>query len=304
MISQPLLATIAKFVVIGGLMAGAAGGIYAVASTRGDDSSKQSVVAATATPTSEVGTATVTAQATAAATATPPAGLTDTGYKAPDGSPLYAECVGSDPISGAKLQLPPVYPTALPPTTPINTPPPQPSRFSASTPSSAEIPNFDFDAVTPAGSSTWPRAGNPCFGLSVSAPPSWQGQPNNFRSSGYQEGTGATFISPEEGLKLQLTYSHTKSDSIANQRHPGTDPSFGNGSFLLIRDRDIAIDSAPGILVYTSERGFGRPYVHLAYVVSPKPNWYLSISAFFSQPYNEQSLREVKAFVNAMKIAK
>lgn len=257
------------------------------------------------TATFAAGNATPLAQGTeVVAEPTPIAGLTDTGYKAPDGSPLYEECVGNDPISGARLQLPPLYPTALPPTTPINTPSPQASRPSAPTPIPAEIPTFDFDAVAPADPSTWTSASSPCYGLFASAPPSWQGQANNFTSLGYQQGTGATFYAPSEGLKIQLTYTNSTSDRVASSRHPGADPSFGNGSFLLIRDRDIAIDGAPGILVYTSDRGFGAPYVNLIYVVSPKPNWFLFISASFSQPYSEQAFREVKAFVETLRVAK
>lgn len=297
MISQSLIATVAKVVVIGGLMAGAAGGIYAVASTRGDDSSKQSVVAATATPKAGAVLATATSQTITPAPATPPSGLTDTGYKAPDGSPLYAECVGTNPVTGQKFQLPPTYPSPAP-HAPL--PSPAASQNTEPRPPDASLPAFDVLTVPPSDSTAWPRVSTPCLGgLSFATPPDWVAI-DGFAVGSYQQSAGAEYQSPDRAVKVDITYRYSTDDSIARFRNRQA----GNGTYLLASNVPVSVGGVQGLVDISSEAAESpQRYVAVAYLVSPRPNWYLSYVGFFSQPFGQASVADFLAVVNGTRFA-
>lgn len=296
MISQSLIATVAKVVVIGGLMAGAAGGIYAVASTRGDDSSKQSIVAATTTPTALAGSATTTDLATTTATATQP-GLTDTGYKAPDGSALYKECVGNNPVTGAKFPLPPDYPT--PSASPAFAPTSSTTAPAVARPPDSDLPVFDLSTLRPTDSSQWSRQSTPCVGgLSFGVPPSWSVS-HNLVVGGYQQAASAMFVSTDGSVKVDLTYDYSPLDLLAHTK--GANYS-GNGSYSLERNVDVTVSGATGVLNVSSDIVGSRDrYVTVNYLINPRPDWFLSIAAFVKKPFSEQQFADLLGFVSSIR---
>ena len=174
-------------------------------------------------------------------------------------------------------------------------------------PSASQLPPFAFRDVAPAAAApaTLTLHQSPCFGLTLSAPTRWVVDADSFGPFGYQDSTGATFYDEQIGLKLNLTYTYLPQvDAVEGSRHPGDALSFGNGSYLVIKDEAVTVAGGNGIMSLTSETGFGEPNMHLGYVVRIKPAWYLHISAFFQRPYSEQAFAEVKALVASIAIAK
>lgn len=196
-----------------------------------------------ATQTAPAGTATAPpATATSvASTASPVPDLTDTGYNAPDGSPLYAECVGTNPVTGQPLPLPPQYPTPAP-FSPLPSPPSNPNPNPR--PPDADLPQFDALAVTPSDSGGWARVSTPCLGgLSFAVPPHWSAI-DKFAVGQYQTDSGGQFTSSDTKVKVDMSYSYDRDDTFTRFRNRNA----GNGSYFLVWN---APASAAGA-------GFGR----------------------------------------------
>ena len=223
-------------------------------------------------------------------------GLTDTGYLAVDGSPLYAECIGIDPLTGTTFPLPPTYPTPTDSTPePAPTSPVQPEI----TPDPADLPSFEFDAVPPADSAGWIETQSECFGLSALIPTSWEIAPGSFEAGWYQQATGATFTAP--GLEVSLSYRYLPHyDAAAPIDTPGQ--SFGNAGYLLIKNRPVDLLSGSGYMNLIYDAIPAVPYLQLTYAVEVKPDWYLHLTAAFTQPYNEERFAEVKAFADKVQV--
>ena len=49
--------------------------------------------------------------------------------------------------------------------------------------------------------------------------------------------------------------------------------------------------------------GSTKPYLVLAYLIYTRPNWYLGYTAFFDQPYSEQSVADFVAMVASTSVA-
>lgn len=259
------------------------------------------------TPLAVGGSTTPGALATGVATPSPaaPPGLTATGYAAADGSPLYKQCIGPDPAAtinpsgtpGAKLPLPPVY-TTPGPFAPLPSPPAVANP--SAPPPSTELPSFNILALPPAASTNWRRDGTACVGgLSLAIAPGFTATAP-LTITGYAAGASAQYTAATPSVKLDLAYYYTLDDLMTRFQNR----SVGNGSYLLARNERVDLGGAAGLLDVSSEIvGARTRYVVLAYLVSPRPHWYLGYTAFISPPYTQSTFAEVLAMVNSTRFA-
>jgi hypothetical protein len=300
------LGLVARVAAIGGLMAAGGGAIYVVASTRGnDDEPAAASASATKTPgTASPLTETPSSTGGPSETKTPPAtttgdfdtALTDTGYKAIDGSPLYAECVGINPSTGAPLPLPPDYPTPGP-LAPTKS---SPTEDQGAPPPAADIPAFDVASVAPSDTKGWATERTSCLGgWSFAVPPGWIAL-YPLSAGGYGGGGGAMYHTANNSVKVDINFSYNRDDTMTRFRNG----SGGNGTYFIAKNLPVSIGGAPGLLDVSRDLVESpKPYVVVAYLLNPRPNWYLSYVGFFHQPYNQQSFADFIAMVNSTRFA-
>jgi hypothetical protein len=311
MSTHPFLASLLKVLLVGGVMAGGAGGFYFIAANR-PSNENNSVVAPTLTASPNItpgtGTAAVPTTSTgtpAAGTPTPSIALTDTGYKASDGSPLYKECIGLDPLALARgtprsaaptLPLPPpTLPTQAPGGfLPLPSPPADPNPNPR--PPAQDLPAFDVVGVQASDPAGWTRVSTPCLGgLSMAIPTAWTAL-DDFAVGGYQQGAGAIFRSTNGLVKVDMTYRYTLDDLFTRRRNS----SAGNGSYYLARNAPTTVGGASGTMDISSEIVLStRRYVVVSYLISPRPNWFLGYVGFFYQPYNDAAFADFYGMVNS-----
>ncbi len=230
--------------------------------------------------------------------ATPGSGLTDTGYKTPDGSPLHKECVGTNPATGAPLPLPPVYPTpgafAPLPSPPAN-PNPEPR------PDAAQLPAFDPLTVPASDASAWSRISTACAGgLSFALPPTLAPvDPYSFGQ--YESVSGGIYATSSYAVKIDVSYSYSGSDD-ALARFRNSAP--GNGTYLLARNQPISVGGVQGLVDVSSEIvGAKARYLVIAVLVNPKPAWYFGVDAFIQPPFTQSAVADVLATLKSVRFA-
>ena len=215
----------------------------------------------------------VTATGTPTAATTPIAGLTDTGYKAPDGSPLYAECIQAQP----PLPLPPQYPV---PSGPITYPPIPSVLNPGPTPAPSDLPPFDPTSLITAPTAGWTTYASKCFGFSVTYPADWV-LVSPFGPAGYQQGEDGVIASPDRSAKVEVHLRISDADELKLAMAAGGRP-------------DVFILDGPTATTFK-----GRPaVVHYAYLAEPPAasvlvytvglggSRYLTLSTRFISPYN------------------
>jgi len=303
MLTSSFLSTLVKVLLVGAVMAGGAIGFYYVVENRPSNDQHAQVAAPSPAasadtsvgPTSPTaGTSpTVAPTASAASTPTPAAGLTDTGYKALDGSPLYAECMQPG------LPLPPTYPTPSgPPATPV-VPSPYPSGAlnERTPPSAGEMPSFDLRTVQPAVRSGWSAIESKCYGYSMEIPPGWTGARE--LPIGYQQGETTTAgVNGQVSLHLQYVYSDA--DLLTpEERSQGT-----FDVYLFDPPLRTAFDAHDAVEQYVFDafplEGSKASAVELKYTVRVSAHWWASIIATLYEPYDPQQAAELRAVLDSM----
>lgn len=281
MTTSPFIAGLAKFVAVGTLMAGGAGGIYFVSRTN-EDSGDRQVVAETPTV-SSAETATPTPEPLPG---TPePATLTDTGYTAPDGRPLYAECMQP----GAPL--PPEFPEAIGTVAPEPTPDPSiDPNVGKATPSPSDLPPFDPRTIAPADTTGWVVRRSACYGYSLAIPPGWEGQ---FSQAGYQQGEGATLFSPNRLAKVDVTVNYTPVDQF-------TGTFSGQPNEYLLERLQITRDGRLGFVLYVHESG-GLANVRLTYFYQYSPDHYVGLGVTLFAPYDANLASQARALAESLR---
>ena len=224
--------------------------------------------------------------ATAAATRTP--ALTDTGYTAPDGSPLYKECVA------AGLALPAVYPTPAA-TEPVPSPI-SPSVHGDTAPPPSAVPAFDPMRVAPAATTAWHRVFSPCMRLTFRYPPSF-GVITPLSVHGYQQRAAGSYGTADRHVIVELLMSYTTEDAIGLVRASPLAP----GEYRFVNDEPATVGGAPGYVTYMTEphAQFAQE-VAISYIVSPRPHWYLQVIGVFAAPYSKPSFADFNAVVSSI----
>jgi len=216
-------------------------------------------------------------------------GLTDTGYLAVDGGPLYAECMAP----GAPL--PPQIPTPLATQEPLPTPDPSLDPNADRTPPTGdEVPPFDFTTLTPADSSTWPVYESACYGYSLRIPPGWEVDP--WRQAGYGQGEYTTLRVPGSRDKIEIAAYYTPVDQLQ------ITPAFGlaEDEYLLSGPTILSQRGLQG--VESIVHGSRQPSAGIAalYTFRLRDDWYLALAARLTSPYDVQAAEDARSLVTSL----
>jgi hypothetical protein len=225
----------------------------------------------------------------AAAPVTPIPGLTDTGFTAPDGRPLYKECIQE----GAPL--PPEIPT--PSSTQIVDPSPTPGDPNAgkSSPSSDQLPPLDPRLATPSDASSWILYQSKCYGYSLKLPTGWKFDDPPFIQSGYQQGETGAMVSGDGRARISLSVFYTPIDMT-----PSLAP-ISPGPDIYVLSDPVAVERSGRIGRETYAYVTGTlSGVWLNQFYKLRDDWYLGITAFVEEPYSEQSIADVRAVLDSL----
>jgi hypothetical protein len=219
-------------------------------------------------------------------------GLTDTGYKAPDGTPLYKECVGPG------MALPPVYPTPVA-TVPVPSPLPATTRV-GTPPASSALPSVDPLAVAPPDSSSWPTATSACLGLTFRYPTDLTTY-EPLTVEGYQQEGGESYGTADRHFVIELHMVYSTADELGLVRGS----QLASGEYRVLSDAPADVGGAPGVVTYGTEpNGEFATEVSIGYTVSPRANWYLQVIGFFAAPYDTAQFATFNALVSSVSFAR
>jgi len=287
-----------KVILIGAVMAIGAGGFYVLAANRRANDRASQVIAPTATA-SVAGAPTAVVTGTPADTATPaplsgtpePAALTDTGYKALDGRPLYAECIQ------AGAPMPPQIPTPAATQIPLPTidPSADPNEGKPA-PAPDELPTFDPRTIAPADTTGWLIRESTCYGYAFAYPPDWK-LTTPFTNAGYQQGENATITNPSRTASIEIAVYYTPVDYLARaagQRFSGSDKEY------LLATTEVSKAGRRGIEVYYLERTSLGVAIHLDYLYSVRPDWFLAMTLSFGQQNNQAAVAQLRAIIDSL----
>jgi hypothetical protein len=230
-------------------------------------------------------------------------GLTDTGFVALDGRPLYEECIAEG------LPLPPDLPTPQATAEPLPTADPLEDPNAGRTPAAQdELPPFDLRTVTPADTTGWILHESKCYGYSILLPPSWTGsvssvdpQPQEpgsyaFAQSGYQVGESVTLRPPGElTAKADVSIYYAPGNADLRGRRIVLDENF-----YLIDAEETLIDGRPARVTYSLVRGGPLEGVHLLMSVAANDDWRFAISVYLTEPYDPRTASETAAILGSM----
>ena len=154
--------------------------------------------------------------------ATVASALTDTGYKAPRRfATMYAECVGTNPVSVSRSHC-----RHPPPQGPFSTIPTAEPVVTQTPPAPSDLPDFDASAVMPSATTGWHREGTACLGgLDYLVPPTLTAV-DAFSVGWYATGAGAAYRSTDGSVKVDVSYNYTLDDAMTRLRNG----SPGNGA--------------------------------------------------------------------------
>lgn len=247
-------------------------------------------------------------QTGAAPAITPIPGLTDTGFTAPDGRPLYKECIQE----GAPL--PPEIPTPIAAPEPIPTEDPARDHNQDKIPPSVdELPPVDIRTTGPADTTGWMLYESKCYGFSMLVPPHWRlgtstltgGEGPEIRdnppfvNAGYQQGATAVMWAPRKVAKVEVSIEYVPGGADLRNKRIVLDQI----EYLIERNDEAALGGKPARLTSVFLRGGPLPGVRLQLTAEAAPSWRFGISAYLPEPYDALATAELAAILGSIEFA-
>lgn len=216
-----------------------------------------------------------------------PTTLTDTGYLAPDGSPLFAECVSTG------LPLPPPTPVPL-----VASPVPSvsPGEHGVETPSPDNIPASDPLDGPPSDRSGWTSNESACVRVGFEIPPAYSVfEPLTIH--GYQQEASASIGTPDRRTVFEVHFFYSPADIVAEVVGSPIAP----GEYRFYGARPVTIGGTSGFARYATEpNGYYHPEVSVIVVASPRPNWFIEIVGLFAAPYDPHSFEDFRGLIDSV----
>jgi len=228
---------------------------------------------------------------TPAPVVTPVEGLTPTEYTAPDGRPLYYECIQKG------LPLPPEIPT---PTGFLASPTPAEPGFDPNqgkeAPGPEESGTADLHDRAASDSTGWEQYESRCYGYSLLIGPGWEW--TGFVNSGYQQGEVATVQSPDRTIKVDISAVHSPYvDFVTQKEQLG---GLQDNEYMLRAAQPIEANGMTGLEHRVVATTGTEPSIHSGVVYRLREDWFLSFSIFAKSPYSDQYLADLRAMIESV----